>query len=1223
MFRHGLTAIIGMLASLGCGTALAGRGDWDPGYGDGGRLTAATAFYDPYIRPISDLVALNLPDDRLMTVEGTLVRRFDSEGRFDPTFGDNGSTYFPIPAATPFLTLLSNPVATPDGGLLLAALLRDDLGTTFFETLIRLDADGHLVTSFGGNGDGVYRLTTESIPEICGGICTELVGVAVDLDGRVMLAKRSWNAQGHCGGSSRVVRLTADGAVDAAFGANGVADITGVALCAGTLVFGARNDGSIVVGESGVVIGLDASGVRDATFGTAGQLSLASSVGWSSARLLPDGGLLLAGSRLAPSQPETVLARFNAAGQPDAVFGDGTGVVQQDFGQTFFGISGLQPLVSAMASTVDGAQLYLQISLTRSAGDAVCAGGIARLSGDGTIDPDFGEQGLTCLDYGAFSFRLIGLQLDGAPLFGQLDGNVYRLLLDATASPGFLTPARSLKTLEVGERDGSATISVVRTAGRDGAVSAHFYTQKAPRDPRNPSNTAYIAEPDSDYRTTTGQLEWADGEAGSHPISVEILDDLDQETREIFVVNIYDAQGGAQLCGVSWFIVGIDDDDSVVIDNDPPPADDSSSGGGGSVSWATPFALLTLLLIRRRRPCRAEVPMWGLRAVRTSQPASWPAPRATTAPSANYREERVMANHIARIASLPWLLLLVNTAAWAGRGDIDPNYGEGGQLAAPPGARLVLPGDRLVIADGGTGEGFRVRMVDAAGRNVPSFGASGVVVIDSLAAERGFSPDAAALAPNGDMIFAGSLSVTQVRGLLRLDSDGQPVVSFGDRGDGFIEPAVTTAHVLALAVDSDGRIVLADGSWEPGYDNCGSPARLQRLLADGQPDTGFGGGAIIEIPDLDICNGASVFGTRADGGVIVGDGHTIVAFDAAGDIDPTFGADGRLVVNELPSVRGLLLPDGGLLLVGSSDESTPSNDTVFLKFDRNGEPDLDFGSGTGSVSVDLGAGTLGEPSTRENVEQVALDPDGEHVFADLSVWHTDGSFACVGIARVTIDGTPDAGFGRNGLTCLNLTIALIAVQSDGAPFFYAEDVGSIHRLLPDNRPSPGFLRGVATRLSVDESAGTASLAVERLAGRDGAVSVNFATVDRRGSYVRYPGDHIFTLAESATAGSDYTATSGRLDWASGDDSPGTVTVRILADNIVESRESFGVDFSEPGGGALMMIAASSTIFIDSHDVTAPPPPPGGGGSTSWYAIAALAALAARARRRPRSSGRPG
>jgi hypothetical protein len=130
-------------------------------------------------------------------------------------------------------------------------------------------------------------------------------------------------------------------------------------------------------------------------------------------------------------------------------------------------------------------------------------------------------------------------------------------------------------------------------------------------------------------------------------------------------------------------------------------------------------------------------------------------------------------------------------------------------LEIPPGVLLALPGDRLVIADRGTGEGFRVRLVDATGRNVPSFGDDGVVLIDSSPAARTFQPDnTAALAPNGDMIFVGPLSDTGDRGPLPLDDDGKPVLSFGNRGDGIIETALTATATIALdhvadpAVDS-------------------------------------------------------------------------------------------------------------------------------------------------------------------------------------------------------------------------------------------------------------------------------------------------------------------------------------------------------------------------------------------------------------------------------------
>jgi uncharacterized delta-60 repeat protein len=593
--------------------------------------------------------------------------------------------------------------------------------------------------------------------------------------------------------------------------------------------------------------------------------------------------------------------------------------------------------------------------------------------------------------------------------------------------------------------------------------------------------------------------------------------------------------------------------------------------------------------------------------------------RVTTAPSANQREERVMANRIFRIASLPGLLLLGSAAAWAGRGDIDPNYGEGGRVSVASSALLALPGDRLVIADAATGEGIRVRMVDATGQNVAAFGDGGVVLIHPSAA---FSPDAAALAPNGDMIFMGSGN-DSVRALLRLDKDGQPLASFGNRGDGFVEPALTAGVVAvdgtltpALAVDPGGKIVLAEGSWNPDS-SCGSTTRLQRLLANGQPDTEFGVDGLVEIPNLDLCHGASVFGARADGSIILGDGHTVVAVDAAGDIEPTFGVGGRLAFSEPARVRGLLLRDGGLLLFRSSDEAASSNDTVFLKFDREGQPDLDFGAGTGSVTVDLGAELLGAPSSPEHVDQLALDPDGRHVVAQLSVAH--GSHACNGLARLTIDGTPDAGFGRDGLTCLDVNFALVAVQTGGAPVFvagYWSD--SIYRLLSDNSPSPGFLTIVApgfesTRVSLQEGA-TITVTVERVAGHDGVVSASFATVSRTirnvcGYHVCYTG--------SATEGSDYTAPPGRLDWASGDDSQRTVTVKILDDRFDEKTETFGVALSELGGGVLL-IAESPTIYIVDNDAAPPPPPPppppaqtasGGGGSVSWATLLTLLTLA--------------
>jgi uncharacterized delta-60 repeat protein len=107
---------------------------------------------------------------------------------------------------------------------------------------------------------------------------------------------------------------------------------------------------------------------------------------------------------------------------------------------------------------------------------------------------------------------------------------------------------------------------------------------------------------------------------------------------------------------------------------------------------------------------------------------------------------------------------------------------------------------------------------------------------------------------------------------------------------------------------------------------------------------------------------------------------------------------------------------------------------------------------------------------------------------------------------------------------------------------------------------------------------------------------------------------------SATAGSDYTATSGRLDWASGDDSQQTVNVKIDRDQRAENLETFGVDLSEPGGGA-PLIGSSATVMIhDNEQATSDDDATssGGGGSVSWLTFLGLLTLVFIGRRRTRT-----
>jgi hypothetical protein len=104
--------------------------------------------------------------------------------------------------------------------------------------------------------------------------------------------------------------------------------------------------------------------------------------------------------------------------------------------------------------------------------------------------------------------------------------------------------------------------------------------------------------------------------------------------------------------------------------------------------------------------------------------------------------------------------------------------------------------------------------------------------------------------------------------------------------------------------------------------------------------------------------------------------------------------------------------------------------------------------------------------------------------------------------------------------------------------------------VPAMAKGAGVIKFDEVSFEVSEEAGSAVITVERSGGEDGAVSVHYATSDG-----------------TATAGQDYTAASGTLSWAAGDESAKTFTVPILNDTTAEGAETIQLTLSNPTGGA--------------------------------------------------------
>lgn len=117
---------------------------------------------------------------------------------------------------------------------------------------------------------------------------------------------------------------------------------------------------------------------------------------------------------------------------------------------------------------------------------------------------------------------------------------------------------------------------------------------------------------------------------------------------------------------------------------------------------------------------------------------------------------------------------------------------------------------------------------------------------------------------------------------------------------------------------------------------------------------------------------------------------------------------------------------------------------------------------------------------------------------------------------------------------------------------------------------PGTFTFAETSYEVVESAGVATIQIQRGGGTTGAVSVAYAVV-----------------GGTATAGSDLESVSGVLTWADGESGSKSFQIPILDDQMVEGPETVVFTLSSAAGGASLGSPASTMLTI-RDDEPAPP-----------------------------------
>jgi uncharacterized delta-60 repeat protein len=332
------------------------------------------------------------------------------------------------------------------------------------------------------------------------------------------------------------------------------------------------------------------------------------------------------------------------------------------------------------------------------------------------------------------------------------------------------------------------------------------------------------------------------------------------------------------------------------------------------------------------------------------------------------------------------------------------------------------------------------------------FGRSGVAAL-ALSPADGDRLVALATTAGGRTYASGYVTeaADQAMALVRLDASGTVDRTFGGDGVATVNLAVggRAAEIgRSVAVQSTGKVLVA-GPFEHNPSAPGDAARdtdvaLSRFDEGGNLDATFGTAGTVR---LDLGTGAAVSASEYVGDTMWG-------------------------ITVMPDDRVLMVAARRADAAGRTDR-----DLTVLMLGRDGRPDPSFASG-GMLTVDVGGGS-------ESPRTAVIQPDGRIVIAGYTRSPGDAPVVSPVLVRILPDGTLDKGFGRDGVSNVQLLPAVAE----------AYDVA----LQGDNLVITGYGRSTADeKVDLISARFKSDGSWDRSYGTDGLVRVDIAKDDDRG-----------------------------------------------------------------------------------------------------------------------------
>jgi subtilisin-like proprotein convertase family protein len=338
----------------------------------------------------------------------------------------------------------------------------------------------------------------------------------------------------------------------------------------------------------------------------------------------------------------------------------------------------------------------------------------------------------------------------------------------------------------------------------------------------------------------------------------------------------------------------------------------------------------------------------------------------------------------------------------------------------------------------------------------------------------------------------------------------------------------------------------------------------------------------------DPAGNGNLASTSTDNSVLFDEDEPTVTIDQApGQLDPTNG-DIVFAVHFSEPVSGFTAAD--LDFTGTTVAGTPSVSVAGSGADYTVTVNGLTGDGTVVASIPAGAatdaagnGNAASTSTDNSVDldtiastvAVAVSPGQQNPVAvgpvvfDVVFSEPVTGFTNVDLSGSTVGGPLSAVVTGSGTT---YTVTVTGMTGTGTVVVAVPAGAAVDQAGNPNTASAGSasvlfdtigdLQFSAAALSVVENQPSVTITVTRTNGSANALTVNYATSNG-----------------TATAGADYTAAAGTLNWANGDTTAKTFTIPVSDDRLVEGLETILLTLSNPTGGAALGAQSTATVNV--------------------------------------------